>query len=162
MNLLALLTLPLAALAAPEATVSGCFAEAPFAPGTPEQGAFDRCSTEAHHKGRLAHPADMLDCLEIGEWARKNNGMWILHAATTTAAAGAGANDWRALRTQGTCALVVRNSAPTSVGNQDVVDLIDAVHLGDGVELGPIEEVGFFGGCQAGVNVSFWLRRSEF
>lgn len=158
MIILALLTVPLAALAAPETTISTRFAEAPFfAPGSAEQGTFDRCSTEAHHKSRLAHTADMLDCLEIGEWARKNNGVWMLDAI-----AAGDANDWYALRTQGTCALIVRSSEPTSVGNQDVVDLIDAVHLGDGIELGPIEEVGFFGGCQAGVNVSFWLRNSKF
>ncbi|KAI1191991.1 hypothetical protein F5B17DRAFT_125816 [Nemania serpens] len=156
MNLLALLTMPLAALAAPEATISRCFNAAPFAPGTPEQGSFDRCSTVTHHKGRLAHPANMLDCLEIGAWAKKNNGVWILHATTA-----AGAYGWYALRTQGTCALIVRNSEPTAVGNQDVADLIEAVHLGDGIALGPIEEVGYFGGCQGGVNVSFWLRSSE-
>ncbi|KAI1111115.1 hypothetical protein F5Y14DRAFT_454399 [Nemania sp. NC0429] len=167
MNLLVFLAMPLAALAAPYAHTYTpppspiTAAQAPFAPGTPEQGSFDRCLTETHHKGRLAHVADMLDCLELGEWARKNNGVWTLNATTTTTSNG-GDTDWYALRTQGSCALLVRTPVdPTSVGNQDVVDLIDAVHLGDAIHLGPIEEVGVFGGCQAGVNVTFWLRNSR-
>ncbi|KAI0459830.1 hypothetical protein F5B21DRAFT_454356 [Xylaria acuta] len=158
MKLVTLLAIPIIALSAPRATVPLRFGTVPFAPATSEQGAFDKCSTEEHHKGNLAHTADMLDCLEIGEWARNNNGMWILD---TTTDANEDANDWHVLRVQGTCALVVKNTQPTSVGNKDVVDFIEAVHLGDGIELGSIEELGTFCGCQGGVDVGFWLRSSE-
>ncbi|KAI0866242.1 hypothetical protein F4860DRAFT_459431 [Xylaria cubensis] len=151
LRLFTFLAISIAALAAPGAAVSKRFDTAPFAPATPEQGAFDKCSTEGHHKGDLAHPAPMLDCLQIGDWAKNNNGMWILDATD---------NDWHILRMQGACALVVKNTQPTSVGNKDVVDFIEAVHMGDGVELGPVEELGTFYGCQGGVDVSFWLRSS--
>lgn len=97
--------------------------------------------------------ADMKDCLEIGEWATNNNGMWILDTSD---------NDWHVLSVQGTCALIVKNAQPTSVGNKDVMDFIEAVHQGDGIELGPIEELGTFSGCQGGADVSFWLRSSDF
>ncbi|KAI0490671.1 hypothetical protein F4859DRAFT_16316 [Xylaria cf. heliscus] len=158
MKLFTLLTIPIAALAAPEVMVSKRFGSAPFAPGTPEQGAFDKCSTEEHHKGNLAHPANMLDCLDISAWAKDNNGMWTLDATTDPN----DDNDWQILRVQGSCALVVKNTQPTSIGNKDVMDLIEAIHLGDGIELGSIEELGTFHGCQAGVDVSFWLRGSDF
>ncbi|KAI1312812.1 hypothetical protein F5Y03DRAFT_200273 [Xylaria venustula] len=159
MKLFVLLALPLAALAAPNTAISKHFSEAPFAPASPEQGGFDRCSSEEHHKGHMSHPANMLDCLEIGLWANNNNGAWILDQ-TSTRNDNSSDDDagWHILRAEGNCALLVRNNAPTSVGNKDISDLIDAVHLGDGIELGPIEELGTFSGCQAGVNVSFWLR----
>ncbi|KAI0914070.1 hypothetical protein F4823DRAFT_435851 [Ustulina deusta] len=156
MKLFALLAMPLAALTTPHATISKHFDPAPFAPATPEQGAFNRCSAEEHRKGRLAHPADMLDCLEIGDWASENNGVWVLEAAA--AADVDDDNDWHVLRVQGRCALFIKNTEPTSIGNRDVADLIEAVHLGDGIELGPVEELGTFCGCQGGANVSFWLR----
>ncbi|KAI1738521.1 hypothetical protein F4680DRAFT_425193 [Xylaria scruposa] len=155
LKLFAFLAIPMATLAAPKATVAKRFGTVPFAPATPEQGAFDKCSTEEHHKGDLAHPAPMMDCLEIGEWAKNNNGMWILDATAATD------DDWNVLRVQGACALVVKNTQPTSIGNKDVVDFIEAVHQGDGIELGSIEELGTFHGCQGGVDVSFWLRSSE-
>ncbi|TGJ86154.1 hypothetical protein E0Z10_g2616 [Xylaria hypoxylon] len=157
MKILALLAMPLSALAAPKMAISKRFDAAPFAPATPEQEAFDMCSTEEHHKGKLAHTADMLDCLEIGEWASENNGEWVLKATTDAD----DDCDWHILRAQGNCALLVKNTEPTSVGNKDVADLIEAIHLGDGIELGPIEEVGTFGGCQGGAKVSFWLRNPE-
>ncbi|KAI8951339.1 hypothetical protein F4801DRAFT_578552 [Xylaria longipes] len=155
MKLFTLLTIPIAALA----TVSKRFGTIPFAPATSEQGAFHKCSTEEYHKGNLSHTANMLDCLELGEWAKDNNGMWILDATTD---ANEEDDDWHILRVQGTCALVVKNNQTTSVGNQDVVDFIESVHLGDGIELGPIEELGSFCGCPGGADVSFWLRSSEF
>ncbi|KAI1753462.1 hypothetical protein F4782DRAFT_496408 [Xylaria castorea] len=156
MKLFTILSMLIAALAAPKATVSRRFGMAPFAPATSEQGAFDKCSAEEYHRGNLAHPASMLDCLEIGEWAKKNNGMWILDATADDD------DDWQILGVQGSCALVVKNTQPTSIGNKDVVDFIEAIHLGDGIELGSVEELGAFCGCQGGVDVSFWLRSSEF
>ncbi|KAJ2995651.1 hypothetical protein NUW58_g1209 [Xylaria curta] len=157
MKLFAFLSMSSAVLAIPESPTSKSSGMAPFAPATAYQRAFDRCSTEKHHKAVMAHPADILDCLEIGEWAKKNNGMWILDALTDAN----DDNNWHTLRVQGTCALIVQNTKPTSVGNKDVVDLIEAVHMGDGIELGPIEERGTFGGCQGDADVSFWLRDSE-
>ena len=170
MKLYALFAVSLAAFATPNISPFKRLEPAPFAPATAEQGAFARCSGEEHHKGSLAHPADMLDCLEIGTWATANNGMWVLKAATTAAAAdddviendnnnsNSNNNGWHALYGYGNCALFVKYAAPTSVGNADVVNLIEAVHMSDGMRLGPVEEVGTFRGCQAGVDVSFWLR----
>ncbi|KAI0408225.1 hypothetical protein F4802DRAFT_458163 [Xylaria palmicola] len=153
-KLFALLTITPATLAAPNTAVPKGFDVAPFAPATPEQGAFTQCSAMSHQQGNLAHTADMPDCLGIGEWAKEHNGEWILKANTA-------GDDWHILRTQGTCALVVRTTAPTSVGNQDVVDMMAAVHLHH-TQLGPVEEVGTFGECQGGAAVSFWLRSSNF
>ncbi|KAI0977385.1 hypothetical protein F4678DRAFT_12864 [Xylaria arbuscula] len=160
MRLFNLLATPLAALTAPNTANSKHFDAAPFAPATPEQGGFNRCSSEEHRKGQMSHPANMLDCLEIGLWASDNNGVWILDQTSTD-----DNNDdddgWHVLRAEGDCALLVKNTAPTSVGNKDISDLIDAVHLSDGIELGPVEELGTFCGCQGAVNVSFWLRSPE-
>ncbi|KAI1419790.1 hypothetical protein F5Y12DRAFT_788780 [Xylaria sp. FL1777] len=159
MKLFTLLATSLATLTTPSAAISTYLDPAPFAPATSEQGGFDRCSGEEHHKGRLAHPADMLDCLEIGQWANTNNGVWVLTAGTTTNDDGGDDDDdWHMLREKGDCAVFVKNTQPTSVGNEDIADLIEAIHLGDGIELGPIEELGTFHGCQGGANVSFWLR----
>ncbi|KAF2972610.1 hypothetical protein GQX73_g1024 [Xylaria multiplex] len=156
MKIFTLLTIPLMALAAPKIMISKRFETAPFAPASPEQEAYNMCSTEEHRKGRLAHTADMLDCLEISAWASENNGVWMLKATTEGDDC-----DWHVLRTQGNCALFAKNTEPTSIGSKDVADLIEAIHLGDGIRLGPIEELGTFGGCQDGVNVSFWLRSPE-
>ncbi|KAI0541032.1 hypothetical protein GGR58DRAFT_74961 [Xylaria digitata] len=153
MKIFALLTIPLSALAAAKATISKHFETAPFVPAAPEQETLNRCSTEEHHKGRLTHTADMLDYLEISEWANENNGVWMLKTTTD-----ADDCEWNVLHVQGNCALFVKNTEPTSIGSKDVVDLIEAIHLGDGIGLGPIEELGTFGGCQDGANVSFWLR----
>ncbi|RWA14848.1 hypothetical protein EKO27_g185 [Xylaria grammica] len=154
MKISALLTMPLLGLATPKVAIFERLDAAPFAPATPQQEAFDRCSTEEHHKGKLAHTADMLDCLEIGVWASGNNGVWVLEATTDVD----DDCDWHILRAQGDCALFVKNTEPTSIGNKDVADLIETIHLDDGIELGPVEELGTFGGCQGGANVSFWLR----
>ncbi|GAP89136.1 hypothetical protein SAMD00023353_0902090 [Rosellinia necatrix] len=129
----------------------------PFVPFTPEQGGFDACATETHHLSMLGHPASMMDCLELSAWAAENNGVWIVGADDD---GDGGDNDggWRALQTRGACALYARSARPTPVGNWDVVDLIEAIHLGDGIRLGSVEEVGVLGACQGGDNVSFWLR----
>lgn len=125
MKLLTLLNMSLTALAAPhKATITKRFDTVPYAPATPEQGPFDKCATETHQRDRLlAHTADMLDCLEIGRWAKRNNGVWILKATTDPE----DADDWLVLRDEGSCALIVKNTQPTQVGNQDVVDLIEAI-----------------------------------
>ncbi|KAI0426184.1 hypothetical protein F5Y09DRAFT_345968 [Xylaria sp. FL1042] len=154
MKLLVLLAMALAVLATPTTAISKDLDQPPFAPGTAEQGGFNRCSSQEYHKGDLAHPADMLDCLEISRWASEHNGIWILKAIADPN----DNDDWHMLREQGGCALLVKNTAPTSIGNKDIADLIDAVHMGDGLELGPVEEVGTFYGCQGGADVNFWLR----
>lgn len=157
MKLLTLLSMSLATLAAPsKLTISKRFDAVPYAPATPEQGPFDKCTAETHQRGKLSHTADMLDCLEIGSWARQNNGVWVLKATTDPS----DPDDWLVLREEGSCALIVKNTQPTQIGNQDVVDLIEAVHLGDGIRLGPVEEVGAFAGCQGDATVRFWLRSS--
>ncbi|KAJ3569984.1 hypothetical protein NPX13_g5888 [Xylaria arbuscula] len=163
MKLYALLAVLPAALAVPGTISFKRLEPAPFAPATTEQGAFARCEGEDHHRANLAHPADMLDCLEISSWATANNGMWVLKATststnTTTDDAGADDHDWHALYGYGNCALFVKYTEPTSVGNADVVKLIETIHMSDGMRLGPVEEVGSFCGCQAGVDVKFWLR----
>ncbi|KAI1284506.1 hypothetical protein F5Y07DRAFT_5479 [Xylaria sp. FL0933] len=156
-KLFTLLMIPLAVFAAPNVAMSKHFDQPPFAPGTREQGGFNRCSSEEHHKDNLTYPADMLDCLEISRWASEHNGIWILKATTNAD----DEDDWHVLRAQGNCALFVKNTAPTSIGNKDIADLIEAVHLEDGLELGPVDELGTFCGCQAGVDVDFWLRSPE-
>ncbi|KAI1824698.1 hypothetical protein F4861DRAFT_250962 [Xylaria intraflava] len=156
MKLVTVLALPLAALAAPKSQASSPYSTAPFAPGSSEQGPYDKCTTEENHKGNFSHPADMLDCLQIGEWARANNGLWVLKATASDS------DDWFVLRQAGNCALLAQNTVPTEVGNKDVTDLIDTIHLGDGISLGSIEELGTFGGCQGDATVNFWLRDSKF
>ncbi|KAK5630780.1 hypothetical protein RRF57_006495 [Xylaria bambusicola] len=156
MKLHTFLPIPLAALVAHGITAFKILEPAPFAPATPEQGTFAKCSAVEHHKGKLAHPADMLDCLEISTWASTNNGMWVLKA--TTEVDDDDDDGWHVLNGHGTCALFVKYTAPTSIGNADVVNLIEAIHMSDSIELGSVEEVGTFRGCQAGVDVSFWLR----
>ncbi|KAI1175491.1 hypothetical protein F4777DRAFT_578986 [Nemania sp. FL0916] len=162
LKLFALLVTPLAALAAPSAAASNSVVPAAFVPGDTESGPFNRCSTQTYHKNNLMHTADMMDCLAISEWAKQHHGIWILHATTTTGGLVVNKRDdhegWYALRMQDNCALLVKSNKTTTIGNQDVVDLIESIHLGDGIGLGPIEEVGVFGGCQDGVDVELWLR----
>jgi len=152
----ALLAMPLTALAMPRGTISRRFDTVPFAPATPEQGGFSVCATKSHHNTNSLYPADMLDCLEIGTWAANNNGTWILKATTNPD----DPDDWHVLLTEGHCAFLIKNAKPTSLGNKDVADMIDAIHLSDGMRLGSIEEKGTFGRCQDGADINFWLRDS--
>ncbi|KAI3323005.1 hypothetical protein HD806DRAFT_497504 [Xylariaceae sp. AK1471] len=159
MKLFALLSLPLAAVAAPNPKISKRFDEVVFAPANPPQSqGYNKCLTEEHQKTSLLHTADMLDCLEIGTWASDNDGMWLLTATTNPK----DDTDWHILRQAGNCAFLVKNQQPTSVGNKDVSDFIDEIHLHDDVHLLPIEMVGTFDGCQNNANVSFWLRDTNF
>jgi hypothetical protein len=152
-TLLVLLATSLAALSAANPTLSKRFEDAPWAPATKEQGPFDQCSTEQHHADDAqTHAAAVADCLAIRAWATANNGEWILKATTDPN----DPNDWHALHTHGSCVLVVKNTQPTSVGNKDVADFIATLRA----ETGPVEELGVFGGCQAGADVNFWLRNS--
>ncbi|KAI8625366.1 hypothetical protein F5Y19DRAFT_268767 [Xylariaceae sp. FL1651] len=157
MKFSAILLMPLAALAAPKATISKRFDNAPFAPDPHGLTPYQECSSYDFHKDNLAHTAPMLDCVKIANWARGNNGEWILKATTDPG----DDNDWQVLQVQDGCALAVKNTEPTSVGNKDVAGLIDAIYLSDGVRLDPIEEKGHFIGCRGGGNVQFWLRDSN-
>ncbi|KAI1435993.1 hypothetical protein GGR50DRAFT_262122 [Xylaria sp. CBS 124048] len=153
-KLLAHLALPLAARAASSAPYPESFHLAPFASGTPvtPDHLYHQCKTEVHHLGNFSHPASMADCLEIGEWSRANSGLWILSS-----------DNWYILRESGNCALAVQANIPTNIGDGDVADLIDTIHLGDGIRLGSIEEAGSFSGCQnPNVVINFWLRDSKF
>jgi hypothetical protein len=151
-----LLATPLTALVVSENNISKRFDTVPFAPAPPEQGGYSVCATESHHKANYTYPANMLDCLEIGMWAVNHNGMWILKATTNPD----NLEDWHVLLTEGHCALLIKNTGPTSLGNKDVADMIDAIHLGDGIRLGLIEEKGTFDRCQDGADINFWLRDS--
>jgi hypothetical protein len=159
MKLFTLLALPLVTVAASKPMISKRFNNVVFLHASPSQPqGCDACATEEHHRTTLLHTADMLDCLEIGTWASDNNGMWLLTHTTDPN----DDTDWHILRQTGNCALLVRNQQPTSVGNQDVSDFIDDIHLHDDVHLLPIELLGTFGGCSNNVNVSFWLRDTNF
>ncbi|KAI0398355.1 hypothetical protein F5Y17DRAFT_151109 [Xylariaceae sp. FL0594] len=149
-SLIYLAALPVAALAMPGPKP---FDTVPFAPATGQNGSSLCTTRQHHHTADNANPADMMDCLEIGTWASDHNGEWILKETTTTTT-----DDWHVLLTRGHCTFLVKNTQATSLGNRDVMDMVDAIHLSDGIRLGPIEEKGTFGGCQDDADVQFWLR----
>ncbi|KAI2643696.1 hypothetical protein GGS21DRAFT_31775 [Xylaria nigripes] len=159
LTLLFHLATPLAVLAAP---ISRRFDTVPFAPATSDQPPFKTCATQEINKGPNPNPASMSDCLMIGQWAAEHNGLWTLTGTTATNSSSNDDDGWRVLHQELNCALLVKNTEATSIGNQDVADLIEAIYLGDGIRVGSVEEVGTFGGCPDQVNVSFLLRDAKF
>ncbi|KAI1451380.1 hypothetical protein F4805DRAFT_104610 [Annulohypoxylon moriforme] len=56
------------------------------------------------------------DCFYLEDYLYKKNGTWQMNGATNPN----DPNDWNLLDIHGTCSLLVKNSAPTKIGNMDV------------------------------------------
>ncbi|KAI2464866.1 hypothetical protein F4781DRAFT_50728 [Annulohypoxylon bovei var. microspora] len=55
------------------------------------------------------------DCLDIQRFAFNQNGTWTFNHVPS-----GDADDWNLLSDAGTCAVLVKNSAPTVIGNTDI------------------------------------------
>ncbi|KAI0833052.1 hypothetical protein F5Y06DRAFT_307382 [Hypoxylon sp. FL0890] len=66
-------------------------------------------------------------------------------------------NDWNTVFVKAGCALLIKNTAPTKVGNQDVADLLNGFYYNN-YSGDTLEERGVFNTCSNDVVVEFWLR----
>ncbi|CAJ2502750.1 Uu.00g101440.m01.CDS01 [Anthostomella pinea] len=164
MNLSAFLLLPLGALATPtygKAPIAKRYDNAVWAPGI-TGAAYDMCGTAAAEKVTDGFHSMFWDhgCQDILNWSYNNQGEWVLDRTTDPT----DDDNYHVLATNGSCAFLVKNTEPTSVGNKDVTDILTFIknrdsHLNDSP---PIEEKGSFQGCQLNNTVDFWLRDSDF
>ncbi|KAI1263244.1 hypothetical protein F5Y18DRAFT_429334 [Xylariaceae sp. FL1019] len=165
MNILTLLALPMA-LAMPTVQTTNAnpnITHVPFSTSPSRPGNF--CNGMTYTPRANGHSATFLDCLSIMKYAQTNIGEWELKAATDP-------NDqdnWQMLSSMGNCALLVKNTEPTVISDQDVFDMLNKVWHVDGIHDGPLEVTGTWEKCQVYrapyqqnvTGVQFWVRDSN-
>ncbi|KAI0201257.1 hypothetical protein F4808DRAFT_132164 [Astrocystis sublimbata] len=156
MKLITLLALPMSAFAVPDSALAKRYYPVPFSDDSLNRPQ-DICSTPTYHDFDSSNTANMADCLKIGEWSQKYNGMWLLDHTTS---GDENDEDWHILIVEGNCALCAKNTAPAYVGNVDVVDLIEDLRKTQGTDTGPVEVRGIFDQCKGWTNVTFWIRHA--
>ncbi|KAI1414547.1 hypothetical protein F5Y13DRAFT_197556 [Hypoxylon sp. FL1857] len=160
MSLLTFLLLPLYVLAdtpqdltpAPTLTPAGPIVYAPDI--NRPKVSHDNCDKSTYYRSNTSNPATWEHCLYIRDmFPRFGYGEFTLNRTTDPN----DENDWNLLYVFEKCAILVRNTAPTAVGDADVHGLINDVCY-DSCSEGVVEEKGTFDLCTNNVTVDFWMR----
>ncbi|KAI1326819.1 hypothetical protein F5Y16DRAFT_373465 [Xylariaceae sp. FL0255] len=135
------------------------YTKAPFTPAQPPRDdyPFNICYDETTTGTNYAHPALFSDCLGVKNWTDLNNGQWRLINPSNNMSA---ADGWQVLNIYGQCAVLVKYSDVTALGNGDVYDLLSSISYSSSDS--HVEMKGTFNLCQDNIQIQYWVRDAKF
>ncbi|KAI1104888.1 hypothetical protein F4804DRAFT_331868 [Jackrogersella minutella] len=126
-----------------------------WTPADVPQLPYTECYDIGHVEGDYtSNHASWDGCIELRDFAFNNNGSWYLGNSNNFY----DENDWNLLTTGQDCALLVKNTIPTMIGNVDVSWFISTLLMKYADNYDDIAERARLTDCGKNMTVDFWLR----